>query len=102
MRFPPYPSLGSTPIRPKVEMATGSAAEEDIYEALEEVIDPELGLDDLLESFVDVLFCCASCRHLNLGPDWCRSQRRIRGEPHGLSCLAVAWRPLGRTSPPSR
>jgi metal-sulfur cluster biosynthetic enzyme len=26
-------------------MATGTATEEDIYEALEEVIDPELGLD---------------------------------------------------------
>jgi metal-sulfur cluster biosynthetic enzyme len=26
-------------------MATGTATEEDVYEALEEVIDPELGLD---------------------------------------------------------
>ena len=26
-------------------MATGTATEDDVYEALEEVIDPELGLD---------------------------------------------------------
>ena len=92
MRFPPYPCLGSTPIRPKVEMATGR--EEDIYEALEEVIDPELGLDFVSlglvydveiengEAFITFTLTTPACP---IGPQVSEQMREFVGQLQGVN-----------------
>ena len=94
MRFPPYPCLGSTPIRPKVEMATGSAAEEEIYEALEEVIDPELGLDFVSlglvydveiegdEAYITFTLTTPACP---IGPQVSEQMREFVGQLEGIN-----------------
>jgi metal-sulfur cluster biosynthetic enzyme len=73
-------------------MATGTATEEDVYEALEEVIDPELGLDFVSlglvydvniegeEVFVTFTLTTPACP---IGPQVTEQMREFVGERRG-------------------
>jgi metal-sulfur cluster biosynthetic enzyme len=76
------------------EMATGTAAEEDIYEALEEVIDPELGLDFVSlglvydveiegdEAYITFTLTTPACP---IGPQVSEQMREFVGQLEGIN-----------------
>ena len=75
-------------------MATGTATEEDVYEALEEVIDPELGLDfvslglvydvdiDDDEAHITFTLTTPACP---IGPQVSEQMREFVGDLEGIS-----------------
>src|SRR5512132_1279555 len=81
------------PLSLRADMATGTATEEDIYEALEEVIDPELGLDFVSlglvydveiegpEAFITFTLTTPACP---IGPQVSEQMREFVGQLQGI------------------
>lgn len=90
----PEPSPGSTPAPP--ESQSEQATEEDVYEALEEVIDPELGLDfvslglvydveiEKEEVFVTFTLTTPACP---IGPQVSEQMKEFVGDLPGVSAV---------------
>jgi metal-sulfur cluster biosynthetic enzyme len=75
-------------------MATGTATEEDVYEALEEVIDPELGLDFVSLGLVYDVVVEDDQAHITftlttpacpIGPQVSEQMREFVGQLQGIS-----------------